>query len=152
MQPMFIQFYQFCRFACQREELGLNCKKEEVKRKKSKQKPNPRRSQRTQTRLDAQNVVGHDIVPRKLPSQRERTQERRMSFHTTFWVRSTTLPHGILRIWRSENTREESFPTTFQPTLHGNFRTEIRRRDQFHAARHFIPRNSFYTTFSAQNL
>ena len=70
MQPMFIQFHQFCMFACQKRKSGLNCKEKRIKLKEIKSW-----SQRTQTR-PTENVVGHDFVPRKSSSQREREKGR----------------------------------------------------------------------------
>ena len=62
---MFTQFHQFYRFACQRTELGLNCKEDGAKREKSKDEGQTH-ERRTNEEIPARNVVGHDIlrVPR----------------------------------------------------------------------------------------
>ena len=92
----------------------------------------------------AQNVVGHDIVPRKFSSNARGRRPRGMSFHTTF----PDVLHGNFRIWRERAKSEQcrstrhlkTFPTTF-------FGQTTQTREHFRSTRLL---KTFYTTFACK--
>ena len=92
----------------------------------------------------AQNVVGHDIVPRKFSSNVRGRRPRGMSFHTTF----PDVLHGNFRIWRERAKSEQcrstrhlkTFPTTF-------FGQTTQTREHFRSTRIL---KTFYMNFACK--